>query len=330
MVVRQAARDARLRVVAAGSPTARAQPLDESLVASALFREHPDPMLVVDSKSLIVLEANDAAVAALDDPRASLVGTEVGRLWPLADRERIADLARGLEPGDRRDAGELRLDRPEPDEPRGVGPPPRRTAEVTIHGLQHGRRPAALLVLRGVAATRAASRDAEQLSVILAHADLAYLTATLGGVITRWSAGAERLFGWRGGQIVGQRVERLSPPDLKDEPRELAARVLHEERVYDHQTRRVTRDGRVLDVAISVAPIRDGDASTGLAEVILDVSHETRLEAQLRQSQKMEAIGRLAGGLAHDFNNLLTAILGYSDLLLDATERTDPRYDDAA
>jgi two-component system, cell cycle sensor histidine kinase and response regulator CckA len=329
MVVRTPRADARLRVVAAGSPTARAQPLDESLLASALFREHPDPMLVVDPESLIVLEANEAAAAALDRALRPLVGTDVGRLWSPADRERVADLARGLGPGDRRDAGDLGLDWLEPDEEPTVEPRPARTAEVTVHGVVHGRRPAALLVLRGVDPAPAAWRDAEQLSVILAHADLAYLTATLGGVITRWSAGAERLFGWRGAQIVGQRVERLSPPDLKDEPRELAARVLHEERVYDHRTRRVTRDGRVLDVAISVAPIRDGDAITGLAEIIRDVSHETRLEAQLRQSQKMEAIGRLAGGLAHDFNNLLTAILGYSDLLLDATDRSDPRYDDA-
>jgi two-component system, cell cycle sensor histidine kinase and response regulator CckA len=172
-------------------------------------------------------------------------------------------------------------------------------------------------------------RDVERLSVILAHADLAYLTATLGGVITGWSPGAERMFGWTASEIVGKPVERLSPRDLREEPRELAARVLHEERVYDHRTRRRARDGRLVDVAISVAPIRDGDAITGVAEIIRDVSHETRLEAQLRQSQKMEAIGRLAGGLAHDFNNLLTAILGYTDLLLDATERSDHRHGDA-
>src|SRR5205085_2679071 len=106
--------------------------------------------------------------------------------------------------------------------------------------VRHAARDARLRVVAAGSPTARAQpvdRDAEQLSVILAHADLAYLTATLGGVITRWSAGAERLFGWRGGQIVGQRVERLSPPDLKDEPRELAARVLHEERVYDHRTR---------------------------------------------------------------------------------------------
>ncbi|HEU4673257.1 MAG TPA: PAS domain S-box protein [Candidatus Limnocylindrales bacterium] len=174
-----------------------------------------------------------------------------------------------------------------------------------------------------------ARRDAERLSVILAHADLAYLTASLSGTITGWSPGAERLFGWTEDEVVGRPIEELSPPELSDESRDLATRVLHEERVYDHRTRRRTRDGRLLDVAISVAPVRDGDSITGVAEILRDVSHEARLEAQLRQSQKMEAIGRLAGGLAHDFNNLLTAIVGYSDLLLDATDRTDPRHDDA-
>ncbi len=172
--------------------------------------------------------------------------------------------------------------------------------------------------------------DAERLSTILAHADLAYLTMTLGGTVTGWSTGAERLFGWTADEIVGRSVDLLTPPELRNEPHELTARAVDEERIYDHRTRRLTRDGRPIDVAISLAPIVDRGEAVGVAKIIRDASHEVRLEAQLRQSQKMEAVGRLAGGLAHDFNNLLTAILGYSELLLDATDPGDPRYEDAS
>lgn len=80
----------------------------------------------------------------------------------------------------------------------------------------------------------------------------------------------------------------------------------------------VTRpDGTTRHVAISIALIRDPEgAPEGFHGTIRDVTERRQLEEQLRQAAKMEAVGRLAGGLAHDFNNLLTAIMGYADLLL--------------
>lgn len=78
------------------------------------------------------------------------------------------------------------------------------------------------------------------------------------------------------------------------------------------------KDGTLYTVNATIAPIRDETGMViGYVGVERDVTHELSLEEQLRQSQKMEAVGRLAGGVAHDFNNLLTVIDGYSNLLLD-------------
>src|SRR2546429_3419620 len=89
------------------------------------------------------------------------------------------------------------------------------------------------------------------------------------------------------------------------------------------------RDGRLLTVQLSVRAVRDAAGPVEYYETFVrDVTDQRRLQQQVLQSQKLEAVGRLAGGIAHDFNNLLTVITSYSDLLLEDLPPGDAKRDD--
>jgi PAS domain S-box-containing protein len=95
-------------------------------------------------------------------------------------------------------------------------------------------------------------------------------------------------------------------------------------KIFRKELRFLHRDGSSLEVEVSMSGLEDGR----IQAIVRDVAERKRLEAQLRQAQKLEAVGRLAGGVAHDFNNLLTVILGHSDLVLSAMDPHDRRRHD--
>ncbi|HEY1338500.1 MAG TPA: ATP-binding protein [Bryobacteraceae bacterium] len=115
----------------------------------------------------------------------------------------------------------------------------------------------------------------------------------------------------------------LSAVQGEEELRRFVAEMNSPERPASSAWTHRTRTGRVVDVEIAVHEIEYSGKKEQLA-VLMDISGRRQLEDQLRQAQKMEAVGMLAGGVAHDFNNLLTIITGYSQLILNSMSPHDP------
>ena len=148
------------------------------------------------------------------------------------------------------------------------------------------------------------------------------MAKNLDGTITSWNKGAEHIYGYTPEEVVGKHISLLAPSDRPDEIPEILRKIAHGESIEHHESVRVTKDGRRLNVSISVSPLRDAKGDiVGASAIARDITAQKRAEGQLHQSQKMEAIGRLAGGVAHDFNNILGIINACTEFLRD---RIDP------
>lgn len=176
---------------------------------------------------------------------------------------------------------------------------------------------------------RRSEEAVRRLASIVESSDDAIIGETLDGMILSWNGGAERFYGYTASEVIGRPITLIAPPDRHDELAEILERLKGGERIRHFETRRVAKDGRRVDISLSVFPVVDAEGKTvSAANIARDVTERKRMEEQLRQSQKMEAIGRLAGGVAHDFNNLLGVVQGESELLL--SEKDMPERQRAA
>jgi two-component system, cell cycle sensor histidine kinase and response regulator CckA len=157
---------------------------------------------------------------------------------------------------------------------------------------------------------------------------------TLDGTTTSWNAGAEQMYGYAASEMIGHSVFVLVPPGHAP-VQSVQDQLLRGERIAFYETKALCKDGSVIDVSLSISPIRDsGGALAGVSSVARDMTELNRAEAdrrlleqQLQEAERLETLGRLAGGVAHDFNNLLAVIMSYAGFVADETAEPSVRAD---
>jgi PAS domain S-box-containing protein len=149
------------------------------------------------------------------------------------------------------------------------------------------------------------------------------------GRTTFLNPAAEAMFGYSNSELLGQvlhdmtHYRRLDGTPLAAAECPMTLAISSGESLHGHEEVCFRKDGTPVQISLSSAPLRyDGGQVLGAVLVVVDMTEHKRLEAQVRQTQKLESIGLLAGGIAHDFNNILTATLGTASM---AAERTADR-----
>ncbi|HUB83318.1 MAG TPA: PAS domain S-box protein [Bryobacteraceae bacterium] len=190
----------------------------------------------------------------------------------------------------------------------------------------------AVFVFRDITERRRAEAISRLLASIVESSDDAIISKDTRGIITSWNKGAEKIFGYTAGEVVGKPISIIAAPDRVDEMPRILARILHGERIDHYETVRRAKSGKLVNISLTVSPLYDAEGRiVGASKIARDITEQVNtraerkaLQDQLLQAQKMEAIGRLAGGIAHDFNNMLTVISGYNRMILEGLPAMDP------
>jgi PAS domain S-box-containing protein len=317
-------------------------PLAEALLSSAVLEAIPDAVAAVNRQGVII-QVNSQTEALFGYTRDELIGQKIEMLVPERQRPnhdlhreqfhqqpKIRRMGSGLDLyGRRRDGSEFPVEI-------SLSPVPTEDGLIVLSAIRNisdRKRIEEELRRANEELDKRKSRELRdfqtRLSLIVDSSQDAIIGKNLDGIITHWNKGAEHIYGYTAAETIGKPISMLAPPDRVDEIPEILRKIRDGKRVEYFESVRVTKDKKRLNVSISVSPIHDeGGKVVGASTIARDITAQKKVEEQLRQSQKMEAIGRLAGGVAHDFNNLLGIVTACSELLRSRVEADGVEYID--
>jgi PAS domain S-box-containing protein len=314
------------------------QALGDILLTSSLLEAIPDAIVAVEQDGTIV-QVNSQTETLFGYQRSELVGQKIEILVParfrnqhhthraaFAQSPKIRQMGAGLDLyGRRRDGSEFAV-------------------EISLNPVSLGNGTLVLSAIRDISDRKRIEQELRRahqeldrkttqeigeyrarLASIIDSSTDAIIGKELDGTITSWNRGAEAMYGYTAEEAIGKNISFLTSKNRPDEIPNILAKISRGERIEHYESVRLAKDGRRLDVSLSISPIFEPAGNiVGASAIARDITAQRRAEDHLRQAQKMEAVGRLAGGVAHDFNNILGIVTACTELLRD---RIDPGGD---
>lgn len=161
----------------------------------------------------------------------------------------------------------------------------------------------------------------QHLAAIVESSDDAIVSKDLNGIIRSWNRGAERIFGYKAHEVVGQHISMLAPPEAAEDIPRILARIAQGQRVEHFQTKRKTKDGRILTVSLTVSPVRDVSGRIiGASKVARDITLRERQEQALREAnaaltRSNSDLQQFAYSASHDLQEPLRMVSTYVEML---------------
>ena len=184
-------------------------------------------------------------------------------------------------------------------------------------------------------------KRAEQATLLLAaiveSSHDAIVSKSLDGVITSWNKGAERLFGYSAEEAVGQNITLIIPPERRDEERTIIEQLTRGERVDHFETVRMRKDGSLLDVSLTISPMKDASGRVvGASKLARDITERKRAEEALRQAQtdlahasRLTTMGEFTASLAHEVKQPIAAAVTDANTCVRWITRDEPDLKEA-
>jgi PAS domain S-box-containing protein len=175
------------------------------------------------------------------------------------------------------------------------------------------------------------------LAAVVESSHDAIVSKNLDGIITSWNTGAERLFGYAAEEAVGQNITLIIPPDRRDEERAIVEQLTRDERIDHFETVRMRKDGSLLDVALTISPMKDAAGRiVGASKMARDITERKRAEEALRQAQadlahmsRVTTMGELTASLAHEIRQPISAAVTNAKTCLRWLGRDEPDVTEA-
>jgi two-component system sensor kinase FixL len=162
------------------------------------------------------------------------------------------------------------------------------------------------------------------LTSIIETSDDAIVSKNLDGVITSWNRGAERVFGYSAGEVVGQPITIVIPEDRQSEEREILTRVGRGERIDHYETVRQRKDGSLIVVSLTVSPVKSAEGKiVGASKIARDITEQRRGHEQIATLAREATVGQLSASIAHEIRQPLAGILANAQAALRWLEKAN-------